>query len=67
MKSEKMYYLKQKFAGLLMTVIGILIPFIDDGDATITVFALPLGIYTMFTKEKVICSKELFEKDEDND
>ena len=53
-KAETIYYIKQKLSGLTMTAIGIIIPFINDGDATFSLIALPLGIWLLFTNEKVM-------------
>ena len=53
-KAEKIYYIKQKLSGLTMAAIGILTPFLCDGDATFSLIALPLGLFLMFTKEKVM-------------
>jgi hypothetical protein len=53
-KAEKIYYIKQKLSGLIMAAIGILIPFVADGDATASILILPLGLYLLFTKEKVM-------------
>ena len=53
-KAERTYYIKQKLSGLALASIGIIIPFINDGDATFSLIALPLGIYLIFTKEKVM-------------
>lgn len=53
-KAERTYYIKQKLSGLTMAAIGIIIPFINDGDATFSLIALPLGIWLLFTKEKVM-------------
>lgn len=53
-RAERIYYIKQKLSGLTMTAIGILIPLICDGDATFSLIALPLGLFLMFTKEKVM-------------
>lgn len=53
-KAKRIYYIKQKLAGLVMASIGIIAPFICDGDATLSLIALPLGIYLLFTKEKVM-------------
>ena len=46
--------LKQKLSGLTMAAIGIITPILLDGDATFSLFALPVGIYLLFTKEKVM-------------
>ena len=53
-KAERIYYIKQKLAGLTLAAIGILIPFVCDGDATASILILPLGLFLMFTKEKVM-------------
>lgn len=53
-KAERIYYIKQKLSGLTMAAIGIFIPFLLDGDATFSLIALPLGLYLLFTKEKVM-------------
>ena len=49
-----LYKAKQKFIGMLAIGISIASPLLLDGDATISVIMLPLGIYMLFTKEKVI-------------
>ena len=49
-----LYYAKQKFIGLLAIGVSIASPLLLNGDATISVIMLPLGIYILFTKEKVI-------------
>ena len=53
-KAERIYYIKQKLSGLILAAIGVLIPFINEGDATASVFILPLGIYLLFTKNKAM-------------
>ena len=53
-RKSLLYYAKQKFIGLLAIGISIASPILLDGDATISVIMLPLGIYILFTKEKVI-------------
>ena len=53
-KAERIYYIKQKLSGLTMAAIGIIIPILLDGDATFSLIALPLGIWLLFTKQKVM-------------
>ena len=53
-RSETIYYMKQKLSGLTMVAIGIITPILLGGDATFSLFALPLGIWLIFTKEKVM-------------
>ena len=53
-RESLLYYAKQKFIGMLAIGISIASPLLLDGDATICVIMLPLGIYMLFTKEKVV-------------
>lgn len=53
-KAQIIYYIKQKLSGLIMAAIGIIAPFLLDGDATISLIVLPLGIFLILTKEKVM-------------
>ena len=53
-KTNRSYYIKQKLAGLTLAAIGLIIPFINGGDATASLFLLPLGIYITVTKEKMM-------------
>lgn len=53
-KAERLYYIKQKLSGLIIAGIGIFTPFLLNGDATFSLIALPLGLFLMFTKEKVM-------------
>lgn len=51
---EHLYYMKQRLSGIMMTVIGIIMPFVLDGDATFSLVAFPLGIFLLLTWEKVM-------------
>lgn len=53
-KAETIYYIKQKLSGLTMATIGIITPILLDGDCTFSLFALPVGIWLLFTKQKVV-------------
>lgn len=52
-RTECLYYIKLRLAGLVMAASGIVIPFLFDGDITFSLFALPLGIFLVLTKERV--------------
>lgn len=49
-----LYYAKQKLLGVVAIGVSIASPLLLDGDATVSVIMLPLGLYLLFTKEKVI-------------
>lgn len=51
---EKRYYRKQKALGFAFTIIGIVAPFALDGDITFSVLSIPVGLYIMFTNEKIM-------------
>ena len=53
-KQNIICYLKQKFLGLAAVGAAIYCPLLLDGDATASLFFLPIGIYLLFTKEKVM-------------
>lgn len=53
-RTERLYYIKQRLAGLVMAASGIVIPFVFEGDITFSLFALPLGIFLVLTKERVM-------------
>ena len=53
-RKSLLYKAKQKFIGLIAIAVSIASPILLDGDATISVIMLPLGIYMIFTKKKVI-------------
>lgn len=53
-RTERLYYLKQRLSGAIMAAIGIIMPFVLDGDATVLLFALPLGIFLLLTRKKVM-------------
>ena len=53
-RESLLYKAKQKLLGLLAIAASIVSPLLLDGDATISLIMLPLGLYLLFTKEKVI-------------
>lgn len=53
-RTEHLYYIKQRLSGVIMATIGIVTPFLLDGDATFSLVALPLGIFLLLTKEKIM-------------
>lgn len=52
-KAERIYYMKQRLSGMIMAVIGIA-AMISFKDATFSLLAVPLGIFLIATKEKVM-------------
>lgn len=53
----RLYFLKQRACGLLVMVIGIICPITFDGDATFSLFAVPIGIGLLVTKQQVMSFK----------
>ena len=53
-RTEHLYYMKQRLSGAIMAAIGIVTPFVLDGDVTFSFIVLPLGIFLLLTREKVM-------------
>ncbi|MDE7423948.1 MAG: hypothetical protein K2N51_09675 [Lachnospiraceae bacterium] len=53
-RTEYLYYMKQRLSGAIMVAMGIITPLILEGDATFSLVVLPLGIFLLLTKEKVM-------------
>lgn len=53
-RQETLYKIKQKILGLMGIGVSVLSPILLDGDATIAILMFPLGIYLIFTREKVM-------------
>lgn len=52
--SRNAYFIKQKICGTIMFVIGIICPVLFDGDATFSLFAVPVGIFLLFTRQQIM-------------
>lgn len=52
--SRTVYFIKQRLCGAAMFVIGIICPIILDGDATFSLFAVPMGIGLLLTNQQVM-------------
>ena len=53
-RESLLYKAKQKLLGVLAITASIASPLLLDGDATISLIMLPLGVYMLFTKERAI-------------
>ena len=52
-RKRALYFLAQKTCGLILVGITVLSAFCL-GDATISIITMPLGIYLLFTRQKVM-------------
>ena len=48
-----MIMLRKILVALSLIAIGVVMPFICDGDITVSVVSIPLGLYAMFGKDTV--------------
>lgn len=53
-KRDVIYFLKQRLCGLALVLIGILCPVVLGGDATVSLFTIPVGIFLLITRQKVM-------------
>lgn len=49
-----LYYAKQKISGIVFIIIGIILPFVFNGDISASIFCIPTGIWLIFTKKEVM-------------
>lgn len=53
-RQRRLCTIKQKVTGLALIAIGCIIPAILDGDATVSMLLIPMGLYIAITKELVL-------------
>ncbi len=53
-KEDMVYFFKQKICGIIMLLIGIFCPIFLNGDATFSLFAIPMGIGLLITKKRLM-------------
>lgn len=60
MTRKQKYFLKQKLAGVISILMSIVFTILCDGDATICLLMVPVGIVLIFTKEMVMFNKDYY-------
>ena len=55
---DKIYYIKQKLAGVILIALGAVSVPISEGDETAFVMMLFIGLVLITTKDKVLLTKE---------
>lgn len=53
-RKRRMNFIKQKLCGIALILLSIMIPFLLDGDITVCILTLPLGIWLLFTRLRVM-------------
>ena len=53
-RAKAVYYIKQKLSGFALAAMGFAVPALNGGDATASLILLPLGMYLIFTRERVM-------------
>ena len=53
-KANRKYFIKQKLFGLLMVLFGVLVPIVCDGDATVSLLIIPVGLAVLTSKEDIL-------------
>ena len=65
-KRKQKYFRKQKIFGIVTILLAVISAIILNGDITIAMFLVPLGLYTVFTKEMVFVDEYFFEMNDVN-
>ena len=53
-RAEHFYCMKQRVCGAIMAAVGIISPFLLNGEAGFSLFCLPVGIFLLLTKERAV-------------
>lgn len=53
-RTERIHCLVQRLAGAIMTAIGFFTPLLCDNDITASIIILPLGVYLLLTRERIM-------------
>lgn len=61
---RRWYFLKQRALGVAVLVFTVLAVWILEGDATIAIITLPLGLALIFSRQKLIVNDYYFETEE---
>ena len=64
---ETRYFRKQKILGAVLALLGILTAIIFDGDITVAVMLVPLGLGVMFTKDRVLLNNYFYDQEDKNE
>lgn len=65
-QQRRWYFFKQRATGVAMLALTVLAAWILEGDATIALITVPLGLYLIFTKEMCIENNFYWEIKEGN-
>lgn len=60
------YYRKQKILGAILAVLGIISAIILDGDITVALIVVPVGLYIIFTDDMVLLDDYFYEEQAKN-
>lgn len=67
MTKHQKYFLKQKLIGVAAIVASIMVGLIDPELMVSAIFAVPLGLYLIFTKEMVLLDDYFWEVESEQD
>ena len=63
-KARRWYFIKQKAYGLAMLAVTVLAAWATEGDITIAVITVPLGLMCLFSKKMLIVDNYYFATEE---
>lgn len=66
-KARRWYYIKQKLYGVAVLIATVFTVWVLDGDATIAIITVPLGLGCIFSKEMLIVDKYYWEHEDESE
>lgn len=64
LQARRWYFLKQRALGAVMLIFTVLAVWILEGDATIAIITVPLGLALIFSRQKLVVNDYYFETED---
>ena len=64
-KARRWYFIKQKLYGVALLIATVFAVWVLDGDATIAIITVPMGLLCLFGKEMLIVDKYYWEHEDE--
>ena len=62
-QQRRWYFIKQRLLGISLLIFTVLATKLLDGDATIALITVPLGLYLIFSKEMLVVNNFYWQKE----
>ena len=64
---KRLYFRKQKICGVALIILSVISALLLDGDITVALILVPLGLYAIFTKKKILLNDYFYKTSNKDD